>query len=117
MSYKVFRASGFAGMVVRAKIGGSNPLGDIAMEQVAIHELRLHLDAASATAENLVFKQDSAIGPAFDMVYATKAMNAVQDYNYIPTLPHVISVNDEICVDWANSNGRTWGLEIIYSAV
>jgi hypothetical protein len=117
MSYKVFRASGFAGMVVKAKIGGANPLGDIAMEQVAIHELRLHLDAASATAENLVFKQDSALGPAFDMVFATKAMNTVQDYNYIPTLPHVISSNDEICVEWANTNGRTWGLEIVYSAV
>lgn len=116
MATKVFRVSGVGAMNVRCKLGGVNPLGDIAEEQIAISELRLHLSAATGTAEDLVLSQDSALGVEYDAAFKTQAMNGLQDLNYQPTRPHVVAGGDDVTVTWSNSNARTWGLEIVYEA-
>ena len=73
---------------------------------------KLHLNAASATAENLVCQADAAMGAAWDTKFYSKDMNGVQDIVNIFSEPIPIAANDEVYFTWANTNDTLWGLEI-----
>ena len=80
-----------------------------------VHEFRIHLSAASATSEDLVVTVDSASGSAYDINILTEDMNAVQDLR-ISCLDLLLLDGDVLTFTWANSDSRTYGLEIIYQA-
>ena len=84
------------------------PLGE-----VEILSVRYHADGASA-AENLTVEIDSGTSTAYDVVLHTKAMNGLTDYVWYPTVPQPVQKGDVLDVNYANSNGDNWGIEITY---
>ena len=84
-------------------------------EAFELKEVRIHLNTASATVENLTITLDSGIGgTAYDSVPWTDGMNTVKDYSWIPDKELHFTATDELDFAWANSDSRTWGLEVIW---
>ena len=78
-------------------------------------EARLHLSASGGAVENYTITLDSENGAAFDVVLETAAMNADAD---VPTVwneqKRYFNDGDVLLFEYANTNGRTWGLEVVY---
>lgn len=106
--YATFVAETFAGTeTVKTALG---PGVDFQMI-----EARLHLSATGGAVENYTITLDSENGAAFDVVLETAAMNADAD---VPTLwndkKRYFNPGDVLLFEYANTNSRTWGLEVIY---
>lgn len=76
---------------------------------------KLHLDAASATAENLVISVDADRGAAWDYNIFTEDMNGTQDRseNYSGDNEVTLEPNDILYCTWTNTNNTLWGLELV----
>lgn len=72
----------------------------------------LHLDAASATTEDLEIHIDAAQGAAWDRKLYDYDMNGVQNIEDILDEPIPLSPNDIVYVTWANTNNTLWGLTL-----
>lgn len=72
----------------------------------------IHLDAPSATSENLEIINYSARDSAFNNLLYSKDMDGVQDINYMFSPPRFLSPNDRIDITWANTNAKTWGISL-----
>jgi hypothetical protein len=79
-----------------------------------IEAVRVHLSAAGGAVENLVISNNAAAGAAYDTVFATYPMNALADVNYMPIHAIVLADGDTLTITYANTNLRTYGLEIVY---
>lgn len=79
--------------------------------------VKLHLSAVGGAAENFTVTINSATLAAYDVVLYSQDMNAVQDILWLPNQPIPIVNGDPIDFAYANSNGRTYGLEAIYRKV
>ncbi len=79
-----------------------------------LKEVRVHLSAASATSENLTLTMDAAAGVNYDAVLLTKDLNTLTSYVYSFEDERYFTDSDEIDFAWANSDTRTYGLEIVY---
>jgi len=77
-------------------------------------EVRIHLSAASATSENFTITMDSGTNAVHDMLLYSKDMNGVSDVAWILEENRYFESADELDFAWANTNTRTWGLELIY---
>ena len=79
-------------------------------------QVNITLSAASATSENLVINLDSQLGVEYDVNIITKDMDTIVDLiiNHWELRDFIIFEGDKITFTWANSDSRTWGLEIIY---
>jgi len=75
---------------------------------------RVHLNAASATSENLVVAKDSAKASAYDTKLYTKDMNGVQDIVYNFETPIALDPKDVVTFTWANTNEKTYGIEVLH---
>lgn len=77
-------------------------------------EARLHLSAAGGAAENYTITLDSENGAAWDVVLETAAMAADAD---VPTVwndqKRYFNKADVLLFEYANTNSRTWGLEVV----
>jgi hypothetical protein len=73
---------------------------------------KLHLSAAEAAGETLTLAVDAKRGSAWDVVVQTKPMIGVADIIYFPSEPIPIVAKDVLKFTWANTGGRTWGLEL-----
>ena len=80
---------------------------------VLLH-VKLHLDIAGGAVEDYTITVDANAGAAYDIVLNTVAMNAVTDDFYQPTLPLFFENGDELDFAYANTNTRTYGLELAY---
>jgi hypothetical protein len=107
MNKRVFRATGAAAI--------AQTLAPTTAFQ--IEEIRLHLNLAGGAAEDLTVVLDSGVGAAYDTVLLTQAMAAVSDLVWQPTRPLVFSAGDEIDIAYANTNTRTYGLEIYWTPI
>lgn len=85
-------------------------------ERFVIEEIRLHLDASSATVENFVVRIDSSKGTRYDVRLYSRNMNGVQDVVFVPNPEYSLVDRDTVTFNWSNTNSRTWGLEVIYRA-
>lgn len=85
-------------------------------KECKIMEVRLHLSAAGGAAEAYTIYLDSAENIAFDSILDTIAdMTLIQDDLTEWTDQNgFLDVGDGLVFTFANSNSRTWGLEIIY---
>jgi hypothetical protein len=74
---------------------------------------KIHLDTAGATTENLTIDVDAAAGSEFDWNILTQDMNGTKDIveMYEETIP--MKANDILKINYANTNNRTWGVEIL----
>jgi hypothetical protein len=90
--------------------------GAIAPEEIQVHQVRLHLSAASA-AEDFVTKIDSGIDQRFDVVLDTKAMNGLTDYVYRPYLPDYLRSDDDLLITKTNAAALTWAITVVYDEI
>ena len=72
----------------------------------------LHLDAASATSENITVDKDANAGTEFDLNLYTLDMDTVQDISQIYDEPIPCEGGDKIDIAWDNTNTKTWGISI-----
>lgn len=72
----------------------------------------VHLDAASATAENLVVSIDATKGAAWDVKVYSLDMNTIQDIVKLFDTPMKCSPDDKINVAWNNTNDKLWGVKL-----
>lgn len=79
-------------------------------------EVRLHMIAVGGQAENLTIKVESKDGSDYDTVLKTQAMAAVADLVYSPDTVYgnFLFKDDKVVIDYANTNGVAWGIEVIY---
>ena len=87
-----------------------------AAEPLAVDSVRVHLSAAGG-AGNLTIGIDSILGAEYDCVFSTTDMTSVTDLVYVPTRPLLLVNGDALTVAWANGSSRTYGIEVIYSAI
>lgn len=80
-----------------------------------LEEVRLHLSAAGGSSENFTTTVQSAAGDEYNAVLNTQDMNAATDEHYQPTRPVFLAKGDTLLFEWANSNTKTWGLEVVWS--
>ena len=80
-------------------------------QEVRLHEVRLHLDNDSPKVEDFTITLDSSLGSAYNVVIMRHPMqdvdDSVCDFDDMWFLP-----DDKIIFSWANSDIKTWGLEI-----
>jgi hypothetical protein len=75
--------------------------------------VKLHLDIAGGTSENFTVTINSESGAAYDTLLFSQDMETVTDILWIPEQPIPILNYDVLDFAYANTNNRTWGLEII----
>jgi hypothetical protein len=78
-----------------------------------LKEVRIHLSAVGG-AGNFTATVDAVNGAAYDLNIITQDMTAVVDYIWQPDTPLQFEAGDEIDFAWANANGRTYGLTVVY---
>lgn len=83
-------------------------------DYIQLEEVRLHLSAVGGASENFEVTIDSHLGSEYDIVLKAQDMNAVTDVHYQPTRPVFIHKDDVIDCTYANTNGKAWGLEVIF---
>lgn len=81
-----------------------------------LEEMRLHLSAAGGAA-NLTVTLDANAGAAYDTVLFTQVMTTVTDLHWQPERPINFSTGDKLIVAWDNASARTYGLEVVWSAL
>lgn len=81
-----------------------------------IIQINLHLNTVSATEEEFSGDLDSANGTEYDVDIYTKDMDAVKDVilTHYDLGDFFVFEGDTVVFTWANSNSRTWGLEVVY---
>jgi hypothetical protein len=79
-----------------------------------LEEVRITLDAGSATSETLVVKILSASGSQYNTTLESQDMNTLSYHVFQPTRPHPFFAGDKISVTWTNTNSRIFGLEIMW---
>ncbi len=79
-------------------------------------EVKLHITGTvPATAENFTITRDAADGSYWDELIRSQAMAGITtDIWNIRDTPLRYNPNDKLIFAWANTDGRTWGLEIVY---
>ena len=81
---------------------------------IVLECVKLHLAAAGGAAEDFTVTIDSATNAVYDVVLFSQDMTTVSDICWVPDRPIPIVNCDELDFAYANSNGRTYGLEVLY---
>ena len=76
--------------------------------------VKLHLSAVGGAVENFTATLDSVTAAAYDTVHYSLNMNAVADLVWVPDPNIFFEAADELDFAYANTNGRTYGLEVYY---
>lgn len=82
-----------------------------------ILEVRVKFSAAIAAAEDLTVTLNSANGASYDVVLDTQAMSGLSQYIFRPAAPLLGMKGDAADVAFANTDARTYGIEIIYQEI
>jgi hypothetical protein len=81
-----------------------------------LDEVRLTVNTAPTTSENFTVTLDSGLGAAFDLCPCSLDLSgsSVTDYLWQPDRVESYESDDALVFGWANTDGRTWGLEVKY---
>jgi len=110
----------FVATYVAEKPGGSETVRIVLFpgNPFQLMEVRLHLNAIPTTSENIAITLDSAAGADFDVVVKVKDMagNSIADWDWAPGKSTELKylATESLIFTWANSNSKTYGLEIRY---
>ena len=107
MIYRTQRATGSAAIAMTIAPG----------QPFQIDEVRVHLNAVGGATENLTITLDSGTSAVYDTVLLTQAMAAASDVVWKPDRPYIFNATDEVDIAYANTNTRTYGVEVIYSTI
>ena len=92
---------------------GALSVQTVALPAGQVEGVRIHLDAASGTSEELVVSIISASGGEYNIVLKAQDMNTLADYVWTPTRPEPYFAGDVVKITWANSNATNYGLELL----
>lgn len=77
--------------------------------------VKLHLSAAGGAVEDFTATLNAVGGAAYDSVLIAEDTNALTDLVWMPDgEPVPFNADDELVFAYANSNTRTYGLEVFY---
>lgn len=112
MSASVYkaRATGAAAIALSATV----PVGS----SYSLISVLCHFSAAPATSENLTVTLNSVSGAAYDTLLYTidPSTGSTTDILYQPTYPLIFQGGDSIDVAFANTDTRTYGIEVTLKA-
>lgn len=78
-----------------------------------LEQIRLTLDSAASTAENFTCVLDSAAGSQYDVQILTQKMEDVKTFIHsFGDDEDKFQDGDTLVFSYANSDSRTWGLEV-----
>ena len=78
-------------------------------------EVRLHLSAAPTTAsQNVDITLDSGNSADFDVLVRTKDIVGETSWDWSPDAQLRYTEDDALVLSWANTDGKTYGLEVRY---
>ncbi len=80
-----------------------------------IPQVDLHLDAVGG-AGAFTLTVDSAKGSEYDVLVFSQDMTAVADAVWIPERPFILGPGDSLVAAWANVNGKTYGLRMLWDS-
>lgn len=108
MSQFIKTGTGSSNIDVVIDFGGAGSQNDIELE-----EIKFHLSTAATAANDLVIKQRSKVGAAYDTVLLTQAMSGVQDIVYLPSRPVKLNGKDRLAIIWTNdaASFKTWAYQ------
>jgi hypothetical protein len=81
-----------------------------------LEEIRIHLSAAGG-AGDFTATLDHGTGTAYNCVMYTKDMTSITNHVYHFQRPEEFDAATEMDFAWANSNSRTYGLEVVWKAI
>lgn len=81
-----------------------------------LEEIRIHLNAAGGSG-NLTVTLDSVSGAAYNAVLLKQDMAQITDFVFAPERPMTFNAGDKIVIAWANSGGKTYGVEVKHKVV
>jgi len=81
---------------------------------MSVVSVKLHLSAAGGVSENFTITTNSVAAAAYDTLLFSQDMNTATDVLWVPEQPIPITNNDVLDFAYANTNTRTWGLEVTY---
>ena len=84
------------------------------ISNVLLVSVRLHLSATGGASEDFTITINSETAAAYDVKIYSQDMQTIQDLMWTPDQPVPIINGDVLDFAYANSNSRTYGLEIIY---
>ena len=90
------------------------PVTGTSRDAFQLVELRLHLTVAPTTSESYTITLDSGSGSAFDVVVRNRNMITRTDDDWQPSAVLRYTDGDVLVFTYANSDGRTYGLEVKY---
>jgi len=79
-----------------------------------IVSVKLHLSSEGGTAEDFTITLDSRRGTKFDANLLTQDMEKTVDLYWTPNKDLAFEDGDKIKFEYANTNARNFGLEIVY---
>jgi len=105
--------------VTRATATGALAIAKTLAPGVAFRliEVRLHLSGASATSENFTVTVNSYAGANYDVQLFSEDLNTATHFVWVPDNVRYFHEDDELDFAWANSDTRTYGLEILYEPI
>jgi len=81
-------------------------------------EVKLHVKTASVTSENFTVTRDANEGAYWDELVRAQNMAGTTDFIWdLRDTPLRYQPDDKLTFDWLNSDGRTWGLEVLYRRI
>lgn len=80
---------------------------------IILKEVLLTLDDDSAKLEFLTITVDSAAGSEYDNEFSRHKMQDVHDLACLNMNKRILP-DDKFVFAWPNSDGKTWGLEVVY---
>ena len=102
--------------VSRATDNGTVAIEISSARAYQVEEVRIHLNAVGGGgAGNFIISLNALGGAVYDVVFLTQDMAAVADLVWLPTRPHPFVAGDIFKVDFTNTNGKTYGLEVVWS--
>ena len=106
--YGTYAAEIFAGTeTVRVVLSSGYPF--------ELLEVKIHVGVAATTAENFTITRDADAGAYWDELIRSQAMAGVTSFLWnIRDTPLRYNANDKLLFAFANSDARTFGLEVIY---
>ena len=113
MSASVFKVNGTGSAAIATSL--TVPAGDT----YKLLSVSLNLNVAGTTSEDFTITLDANAGSAYDVLLYTNdlATTATTDLVWFPDEPLYLEGDDAIDVAWANSQARTYGLQITAEAV
>lgn len=108
----------FVGTYVAETIANDDTLSHRLLpgELYRLVEVRLHLNSSGSSTQNFTVTLDSGENAVYDAELESQDMDDLADHNkcWGKDACHHMKATDALIFEWANSDSKIWGLEVVY---